>query len=312
MDNRSEVREFLVSRRARISPEQAGVEPSGGRRRVPGLRRDEVARLAGLSVDYYTRVERGNLTGVSDSVLDAVARALDLDHAERDHLHDLARTANLGSRPRAPKPPAHSLRPATQHLLDSITGAPAFVGNNRMDLVAANELGFALYSEMFRTSARPANHSRFIFLDPRARDLYPDWNRAANVNVQILRRDAGRSPFDKELSDLVGELSVRSEEFRTLWGAHDVRRHYSGAKQFQHPVVGALELTYHVMELEDDPGHTLTVYTAAPGSPSEDALRLLSTWAATEHIADIARDPRARQQVQEGIVATAESRRSPG
>ncbi|MCS5721718.1 helix-turn-helix transcriptional regulator [Herbiconiux sp. CPCC 203407] len=297
MDNRSEVREFLVSRRARISPERAGVEPTGGRRRVPGLRRDEVARLAGLSVDYYTRVERGNLTGVSDSVLDAVSRALALDRAERDHLHDLARTANIGARPRAPKPPAPSLRPATQHLLDSITGAAAFVGNNRMDLVAANDLGFALYSEMYRGPARPANHSRFIFLDPRAHDFYPDWNRAANVNVQILRRDAGRSPFDKELSNLIGELSVRSEEFRTLWGAHDVRRHYSGAKQFQHPAVGLLELTYHVMDLEDDPGHTLTVYTPAPGSPSEEGMRLLASWAATERIADTARDLSTRPRV---------------
>ncbi|WP_291046866.1 helix-turn-helix transcriptional regulator [Herbiconiux sp.] len=294
MDNRTEVREFLISRRARLSPEQAGVEPTSGRRRVPGLRRDEVSRLAGLSVDYYTRIERGNLTGVSESVLEAVSRALSLDRAERDHLHDLARTANAGTRARTPRAQPPSLRPATQHLLDSITGAAAFVGNNRMDLVAANDLAFALYSEMFRSSARPANHSRFIFLDPRARDFYPDWERAANVNVQILRRDAGRTPFDKELSDLIGELSVRSEEFRTRWGAHDVRRHYSGAKQFRHPVVGLLELTYHVMELEDDPGHTLTVYTAAPGSPSEEGLRLLATWAATERIADIARDPAAR------------------
>lgn len=295
MDNRTEVREFLVSRRARISPEQAGVEPSEGRRRVPGLRRDEVARLAGLSVDYYTRVERGNLTGVSDTVLEAISRALALDRAERGHLTDLARTANLGGRVRSPKPTPHSLRPATQHLLDSITGGAAFVGNNRMDLVAANELGFALYSEMYRGTARPANHSRFIFLDPRAHDFYPDWERAANVNVAILRRDAGRSPFDKELSDLVGELSVRSEEFRTRWGAHDVRRHYSGAKQFMHPAVGLLELTYHVMELEDDPGHTLTVYTPAPGSPSEEGLLLLASWAATERIAEIARDPLARR-----------------
>lgn len=297
MDNRTEVREFLISRRARLSPEQAGVEPSGGRRRVPGLRRDEVARLAGLSVDYYTRVERGNLTGVSESVLDAVSRALALDRAERDHLHDLARTANIGSRARAPRPQPHALRPATQNLLDAITGAAAFVGNNRMDVVAANMLGFALYSEMYRGAARPANHSRFIFLDPRAHDFYPDWQRAADVNVQILRRDAGRSPFDKELSDLVGELSVRSEEFRILWGAHDVRRHYSGAKQFRHPVVGLLEMTYHVMELEDDPGHTLTVYTPVPGTGAEENLQLLASWAATERIAEIARDPAARHRV---------------
>lgn len=294
MDNRNEVREFLASRRARISPEQAGIEPGVGRRRVAGLRRDEVARLAGVSVDYYTRVERGNLTGVSDSVLDAVARALKLDRAERDHLRDLARTANVGARPRAAKTPPTRLRPTLQHLLDSITGAVAIVGNTRMDLVAANDLGFALYSDMYRTSARPANHSRFIFLDPRAHDFYPDWDRAANVNVAILRRDAGRNPFDKELTDLVGELSVRSDEFRRRWAAHDVRRHYSGAKQFQHSAVGLLELNFHVMDLEDDPGHTLTVYTAAPGSPSEEGIKLLASWAATERIASIARNPELR------------------
>lgn len=296
MDNRKEVREFLVSRRARITPQQAGIEPSGGRRRVEGLRRDEVARLAGVSVDYYTRVERGNLVGVSDSVLDAVAAALSLDRAEQEHLHDLARTANAGKRVRATKATTAGLRPTIQHLLDSITTAPAFIGNNRMDLVAANELGFALYADMYRTSARPANHSRFIFLDPRAQDLYPDWERAANVNVAILRRDAGRSPFDKDLTDLVGELSVRSEEFRTRWAAHDVRRHYSGAKQFHHRAVGMLELTYHVMDLEDDPGHTLTVYTPAPGSPSEEGIRLLASWAATEGIADIARGVTSRSE----------------
>lgn len=301
MDNRIEVREFLASRRARITPEQAGIEPSGGRRRVAGLRRDEAARLAGISIDYYNRVERGNLSGVSDSVLDAIARALKLDRAEHDHLHDLARTANVGARIRAPKAVSSGLRPTVQHLLDSITGAVAIIGNNRMDLVAANDLGFALYSEMYRTSARPANHSRFIFLDPRAHDLYPDWDRAANVNVAILRRDAGRSPFDKDLTDLVGELSVRSDEFRTRWAAHNVRRHYSGAKQFRHPAVGLLELTYHSMELEDDPGHTLTVYTPEPGSSSEEGLRLLVSWGATEHMAAVARDPELRSSIRSDV-----------
>lgn len=289
MDNRAETREFLASRRGRITPEQAGIEPIGGRRRVTGLRREEVARLAGVSVDYYTRLERGNLTGVSDSVLDSIARALELDRAEHDHLYDLARAANTSIRKRPTTAAPSSVRPVMQNLLDAITGAPAFIGNNRMDIVAANLLGYALYSEMYRGTARPANHSRFIFLDPRAYDFYPDWDRAANVNVAILRRDAGRNPHDKGIAALVGELSMRSDEFRTRWAAHNVRRHYSGTKSFQHPVVGLLELNYQAMELEDDPGHTLTVYPAVPGSPSDESLRLLASWAATENVVESAR-----------------------
>ena len=288
MDNRTEAREFLVSRRSRITPEQAGLEPISGRRRVPGLRREEVARLAGVSVEYYTRLERGNLSGASDSILDAISQALQLDRAEHDHLYDLARAANTASRSRAKSTPA-TVQPAMQYLLDAITGAPAFIANNRMDIVAANDLGYAMYSDMYRGTARPANHSRFIFLDPLSHNFYPDWDRAANVNVAILRREAGRNPHDKGIAELVGELSMRSDEFRTRWAAHNVRRHYSGTKNFRHPVVGLLELTYAVMELEDDPGHTLTVYPAVPGSPSDEALRLLASWAATERIAETAR-----------------------
>ncbi|MGX1159475.1 helix-turn-helix protein [Arthrobacter sp. SLBN-100] len=288
MDNRAEVRQFLSTRRGRITPEQAGIEPYGGRRRVPGLRREEVARLAGVSVDYYTRLERGNLTGVSDSVLDAIARALELDRAEHDHLYDLARAANTSGRKRAASAVPAGVRPVLQHLLDTITGAPAFIGNNRMDIVAANTLGYALYSDMYRGPARPANHSRFIFLDPRAHNFYTHWDRAANVNVAILRREAGRNPHDKGIAELVGELSMRSDDFRARWAAHNVRRHYSGTKFFQHPVVGLLELDYQVLDLEEDPGHTLTVYPAIPGSPSEEALKLLASWAATEKIAETA------------------------
>lgn len=285
MDNRAEVREFLVSRRARIKPEQAGIELYGDRRRVPGLRREEVARLSGVSIDYYTRLERGNLNGVSDSVIDAIASALELDRAEHDHLFDLARAANR-ARPKRKAPATTGLPPAVQYMLDAISGAPAFVGNNRMDIVAANTLGYALYSDMYRATARPANHSRFIFLDARAYDFYPDWERAANVNVAILRRDAGRAPDDKGIAELVGELSVRSDEFRTRWAAHNVRRHYSGAKSFNHAVVGLLDLTYQSMELEDAPGHSLTIYPAVPGSPSEEALKLLASWAVTENLGD--------------------------
>jgi transcriptional regulator with XRE-family HTH domain len=291
MDNRAEVRQFLSTRRGRITPEQAGLEPYGGRRRVPGLRREEVARLAGVSVDYYTRLERGNLTGVSDSVLDAIAGALELDRAEHDHLYDLARAANTSGRKRAASAAGSApsgVRPELQYLLDTITGAPAFIGNNRMDIVAANTLGYALYSDMYRSTPRPANHSRFIFLDPRSQDFYPDWDRAANVNVAILRREAGRSPHDKGIAELVGELSMRSDEFRTRWAAHNVRRHYAGTKFFKHPVVGVLELNYQVLGLEEDPGHTLTVYPATPGSPSDQALKLLASWAVTENIVEAA------------------------
>ena len=248
-----------------------------------------MARLAGVSVDYYTRLERGNLNGVSDSVLDAIARALELDRAEHDHLYDLARTANTSGRKRAASAVPAGVRPELQYLLDAITGAPAFIGNNRMDILAANTLGYALYSDMYRSTARPANHSRFIFLDPRSHDFYTDWERAASTNVAILRREAGRHPHDKGIAGLVGELSMRSDEFRTRWAAHNVRRHYAGTKFFQHPVVGLLELNYQVLELEEDPGHTLTVYPAIPGSPSDEALKLLASWAATENIVESAK-----------------------
>ena len=289
MDNKIEVREFLASRRAKISPEMAGLTLYGGRRRVPGLRREEVAMLAGVSVDYYTKLERGNLAGTSESVLDAIAGALKLDEAEREHLYNLARAASPSGKTRHRPLQSGSVRPTLQFMLDSITASPAFIGNNHMDIVAANQLGYALYSEMYRGSTRPANHSRFIFLDPRARDFYPNWDLAANTNVAILRTQSGRNPFDKRLADLVGELSVRSEEFRTRWAAHNVRRHYAGTKIFRHPVVGELELAYEAMELAEDPGFTLTVSPAVPGSPSDERLRLLASWAATERIQDRAR-----------------------
>lgn len=294
MDNRAEVRDFLTSRRARITPEQAGIEPVGRRRRVPGLRREEVSRLAGLSVDYYTRVERGNLSGVSDSVLDAIARALQLDQAEHDHLYDLARSAKAPPRRTKPRSDATAtVRPELQYLLDAVTGAPAFIANNRMDILAANTLGYALYSDMYRGPVRPANHSRFIFLDPRAHNFYTDWESAASVNVAILRRDAGRNPHDRRLAELVGELSMRSDEFRARWAAHNVRRHYAGTKRFNHPVVGVLELTYQTIELEGDPGNSMTIYPAVPASPSDEKLRLLATWAATENIVELATARRA-------------------
>lgn len=281
MDNRAEVRDFLMSRRARVTPQQVGVETYGDRRRVEGLRREEVARLAGVSVDYYTRLERGNLKGVSDAVLEAIARALMLDRAEHDHLFDLARTANpVGIAPRVTHGDT-SVRPELQYLLDAITKAPAFIQNNRMDMVAANLLGAAMYSPILTGSSEDANFARHIFLDETSHDFYPDWDRAAWTNVTMLRREAGRNPHDRRLHGLIGELSTRSDVFRELWAAHDVRRHYAGQKQFRHPVVGGLELNYQTLELDGDPGLAMTVYTATPGSPTEESLGLLASWAAS-------------------------------
>jgi transcriptional regulator with XRE-family HTH domain len=281
VDNRNEIRQFLTSRRARITPEQAGLPAYGGNRRVPGLRREEVALLAGVSVDYYTRLERGNLGGVSETVLDALARALQLDEAERAHLFDLARAANKTARSTRRRPAPQRVRPSVQRILDAINDAPADVRNGRRDILAANRLGYALYSELYLDPARPANVARFVFLSPRARAFFPDWDGAANDIVANLRAEAGRDPYDRGLQDLVGELSTRSQEFRTRWAAHNVRHHHTGRKHLHHPVVGDLQLIYEVMELPADPGLSLVVYGAEPGSPSQDALRLLASWAAT-------------------------------
>jgi transcriptional regulator with XRE-family HTH domain len=279
VDARSEISEFLTSRRGRLTPDQVGLTAYGPRR-VPGLRREEVAVLAGVSVPYYTRLERGNLSGVSEGVLEALARALHLDEAERAHLFDLALAAGPTARTRR-RPTKQRVRPSVQHMLDAITGAPAFVQNGRLDVLAENQLGRALYSEMYRDPVRPVNHARFVFLDPRARDFYCDWERAASDTVALLRSEAGRDPYDRNLSDLVGELSTQSEEFRTRWAAHNVRIHQTGTKQVHHPVVGDLTLTFEMMELAADPGLNILTYSAEPGSKSEDALNLLASWSAT-------------------------------
>ena len=287
MDNRSEIRDFLVSRRARITPAQAGLPVFGsGRRRVAGLRREEVALLAGVSVDYYTKLERGDLSGVSDSVLDEIANALQLDEAERGHLTDLANAANSSRRPHPRRTSPQQVRPTVQQILDAMPTAPAYVRNGRRDVLAANRLGYALYSELYADPARPVNVARFVFLDPRARTFFLDWPTAANDTVAALRTEAGGSPHDRDLSNLVGELSTRSEEFATRWAAHNVRFHRSGRKAIHHPVVGDLHLTFEALALPSDPGLSLVVYGAEPGSASEDGLRLLASWAATLDSAD--------------------------
>ncbi|MFG2946231.1 helix-turn-helix transcriptional regulator [Streptomyces adustus] len=284
MDNQAEVREFLTSRRAKITPEQAGL-PAGSRRRVPGLRRSEVAALADLSVEYYAKLERGNLAGASPAVLEALARALRLDDAERAHLLNLAHTADGSdalTRPRRRTTRAWTPHPSLQWVLDAVTAGPAFVRNGRMDVIATNQLARAFYDDIYAAAGNQANLARFQFLDPASRRFYPDWDQAADIAVAILRTEAGRNPHDKELHDLVGELSTRSDEFRTRWGAHDVRHHGTGTKRFHHQTVGDLTLAYEGLELAAEPGLTLTIYTAEPGSASEERLRLLASWAATQ------------------------------
>jgi transcriptional regulator with XRE-family HTH domain len=282
VDNRAEIREFLASRRAKVTPEQVGLPAGGGKRRVPGLRREEVAVLAGVSTDWYTRLEKGHINGVSADVLDAVARALQLDEAERAHLFNLARAARPDRTPR--RRGQSRVRPSMQRILDSMVTTPAFVRNGRLDLLAINALGRALFSPAFENPIRPANLARFNFLDPAARDFYPDWNNSANTTVALLRTEAGRDPHNKDLADLIGELATRSDAFRVRWAAHDVRLHRSGVKHFHHPAVGTVELSFEALDLPTDPGLTLTAYTAEPGSPSEDRLRLLASWAATAEI----------------------------
>ena len=300
VDHRAEVKDFLTTRRARLTPQRAGLTAFSANRRVPGLKRGEVADLAGVSVEYYAQLERGDLGGVSDVVLDSLARALQLDEAERAHLTDLARAAGpVAPRTRRRSAPS-TVRPGVQRLLDLMGHAvPAIVNDGRLDVVAANTLGRALFSPVHTTPARPpgapANHARFMFLDDRSHDFWADWERAADDAVAQLRTAAGRDPDDRALSDLVGELSTRSPAFRTRWAAHDVRLHRTGTKHVRHPVVGDLHLDYEAMELPGQPGLLLIAFTARAGSPDEDAVRLLATWAAT-HPGELEHAPVLRRE----------------
>jgi transcriptional regulator with XRE-family HTH domain len=294
VDNRVEVREFLTSRRARLTPEQVGLAVNGVRR-VPGLRRGEVAARAGVSVEYYSRLERGALAGVSASVLDGIARALGLDPAERAYLFDLARAAD-GACAVLRSGRSHverwTVRPALQWALDAMVQTPAIVVSAHMDLLAANLLGRALYSDAIAGTdrSRPVNFARFAFVDHTAKGFYLDWDAAADVAVAILRTAVGRDPNDKGLDDLVGELSTASEEFRRRWRAQNVRIHGCGTKHFRHHVVGDLHLAYETVDLQSEPGLTMTVYSAEPGSTNEDGLRLLTTWATSPAILHLAID----------------------
>ncbi|MDQ0730721.1 helix-turn-helix transcriptional regulator [Arthrobacter sp. B1I2] len=289
VDRKNDIREFLFSRRGKISPEQAGLPSYGELRRVPGLRREEVAQLAGVSTDYYTRLERGSLRGVSDSVLEAVASALKLDEAERAHLMDLARTANATRRRTPGRPPQQRVRPGVLRLLDGMTGVAALVQNGHSDVLAANLLGRALYADVFNSevSSGPEvpgmlpNQARYLFLDPGAADLYPDWNAVAATTVAMLRSESGRNPHDRLLNELVGELTTRSGLFAALWAGHDVRIHTTGTKRFHHPVAGDLSLQFETLHLPGDHGQTLFTFTAEPGSASETGLAFLASWASS-------------------------------
>jgi transcriptional regulator with XRE-family HTH domain len=289
MDNKAEVREFLMSRRAKVSPAAAGL-PSSGSRRVAGLRRSEVASLAGVSVEYYAKLERGAIAGASSSVLDAIGRALQLDDTEQAHLLDLARAADgiptSGRHRRRPTTPTVT-RPSLEWALESITGGVAFVRDSRQYLLATNALGRAFYAPVIGTGGRTPNLARFQFLDPASRDFYPDWDLFAEMCVGIMRAEAGRDPHDRGLQDLVGELSTRSEVFRRLWAAHDVRTHGAGTKRFTHPVVGELTLVYEELAITAEPGQVMIVYTAEPGSPSQERLGLLASWAGVAPRADV-------------------------
>jgi transcriptional regulator with XRE-family HTH domain len=283
VDNRTEVREFLTSRRAKITPAQAGL-PEIGQRRVKGLRRSEVAALAGVSIEYYAKLERGSLGGVSASVLDGLARALQLDDAERAHLFHLAHAADgtsAGMRPRRRPSARWTPRPALQWVLDGIR-PPALIRNGRMDLLATNHLGRAMHASVYDSqSGGVPNFARYTFFDDDSHRFYPDWDAAADTCVAILRTEAGRDPHDKALHDLVGELSTRSAEFRRRWSSHDVRLHGAGVKHFHHTVVGNLELAYESVDMIADPGLSMTVYVAEPASSTAHALDLLASWVNT-------------------------------
>ncbi|MFG3157022.1 helix-turn-helix transcriptional regulator [Streptomyces sp. NPDC048219] len=284
--NRSEIRDFLVSRRAKLAPERVGL-PTGRRRRVPGLRREEVAALADVSTEWYTRLEKGHIGGVSEDVLEAVARALLLDEHERTYLFELARAARP-SRRRSQRRKDVEIPSPVQWMVDSMTMAPAFVRDGRLDIVAGNALCRALYAPMFDSDTTGdrgrANFSRYFFLDAGSRDFFVDWEEGARATVAVLRAEAGREPHDRALRELVSELSTLSPDFRTMWASHDVRIRHEGIKRLNHPEVGTVEMTFRSLDLPlpQRAVHDLIIYTAEPGTPSEDRLRLLASWTAPQ------------------------------
>ncbi|WP_427885768.1 helix-turn-helix transcriptional regulator [Kribbella sp. GL6] len=274
MDRRAELSEFLKTRRARVRPEELGIKVYSGRRRVPGLRREELAQAAGVSADYYVRLEQGRTDNVSQEILDAVADVLKLTDDERKHLAVLAKPVRRKRR----RTTTQRVRPGLQRLLDSMTDVPAFVLGYRMDVLAWNELAAALNG----FDQKQPNVPRMVFLDPALRDFYPAWEEVAEESVDYLRMYAGRHPDDPELAELVGELSIHSPEFREYWARHDVKDKTYGAKLLHHPVVGEIAVSYETLQLPGDPDQLLVTYTVEPGSTSEQNLRLLASWTAAD------------------------------
>jgi transcriptional regulator with XRE-family HTH domain len=275
MAAKEELREFLRSRRARITPTDVGLAVDDGPRRVPGLRREEIARLAGVSVDYYTRLEQGRDINVSEHVLRAVAEALRLDPDERDHLFNLAWPSRA---PRKPDPaPDETVRAGIRELLDTVS-TPAFVLGCRLDVLASNRMARALLTDFDALPRRERNHARWVFLDPVARERYVEWEQIARDNVAMLRMHAGRFRGDRELTALLAELKAKSPAFAALWAEHDVLSQSHGVKRYRHPLIGEVTLRYEALPIPDVCTQLLYVYTAEPGSSSERALRLLSSW----------------------------------
>jgi transcriptional regulator with XRE-family HTH domain len=288
VDPSDDFRDFLKSRRSRITPDQAGLPAYGTNRRVQGLRREEAAMLAGISAQYYVRLERGNIRGVSEDVLVGIARALQLDEAERAHLFHLARATAVGGRRRSSRRTSQErVRPSVQRILDAVVASPAFVANAHGDLLAANILGEAFYAPLYAEPERPVNTARFIFLNRRASEFFVDWDTVADDAIGILRAQAGRDPYDRRLTDLIGELATRSDEFRVRWAAHNVKLHRTGTKRFHHPIVGDVTVDFESLDLPGDVGQKLIVYTAEPGSPSQHAIDLLASWATTPTAAQV-------------------------
>ncbi|WP_326830005.1 helix-turn-helix transcriptional regulator [Streptosporangium sp. NBC_01810] len=278
---RAAVREFLTARRARVTPADSGL-PQGTRRRVKGLRREEVALLAGVSPEYYVRLERGQATGPSPGVVDAVAAVLRLDDDERAHLDRLLAALSPATRQRRRSAARDLITPGVRVLLDSLDHLPAVVFNARFDILAANPLGRALLAPVFDMPGR-TNSARFLFLDePRARDLFPEWDRITAGTVAILRVEAGLHPHDPDLTELIGELATRSTEFRTRWADNDVRAARAGAKTFRHPIIGEITLPYEALRVDAVSNQIINVYTPQPGSPEADAIRLLASWNADD------------------------------
>ncbi|MBO2450284.1 helix-turn-helix domain-containing protein [Actinomadura barringtoniae] len=287
MDNRGELTEFLRTRRARLQPEDVGLRPFGGRRRVPGLRREEVAQLAGVSVDYYVRLEQGRTQNVSEEVLEAVARALQLTEDERDHLRNLAKPTRTRRRPPAR---VERVRPGMQRLLDMAEGIPAYIVGRRCDVIAWNRMAAAVFTDFGALAPLDRGWGRLLFLNEDMRALFDDWTIKGKETVAFLRFRAGQFPDDPELAALVGELSVKSEDFRRWWADHNVQDKTFGSKKFHHPLVGEMTLEYETLRATDNSDQVLVTYTAAAGSPSETALRLLGSWGASTQDADASSD----------------------